>query len=385
MATSDVQIVNFALTLLGESRILSLDDNLKQAREAKAIYAMDRDALLAAHGWTFANARAILPALAAVPLFEYSTAFALPDDCLRVNFIGDRYVGLDLTDYRGSPVEEYAIEGRSILARDPVVSASADASVSGGDIAALTVTETGYGYVQNPTFTFTGGGGSGLVAQSVLTALGWDSNTLGSGYALDSTLTAVGGVLKPGGQPLTLQMVAGGGLVDPQSAVITYPGDYISVPGTPSGQMTVVTLSGGGSGADILVWWGLGTPYITNPGSGYTSAPVVALVHPGTPPTDDGIIVATVNPQSVSGGSSSFLNIKYTARVTDPTKFHPNYTRALGCLLAADLAETLTQSGSKREAAMVNFKNEIRDAIRANAIQIPPQKLPDDEWVMSRR
>lgn len=196
---SDVEIVNVALVLLGESRIISLDDNLKPAREAKAIYAITRDALLASYDWSFAKTRAQLPAVVTAPLFQYGYAYQLPVDCLRVVFVGDHYVGADLTDYRGTPTDEYAIEGRQILTD-------------------------------------------------------------------------------------------------------------------------------------------MGAP----------------------------------------------LNVRYIKRVTDPTQFASPFVRALGCQLAVDLCETLTQSETKRTRADNEFKNAIRLAVRANAIEKPPSKLADDEWVLSR-
>lgn len=197
---SDVEIVNAALTLLGESRIISLDDDQKPAREAKAMFTTSRDALLAGYNWSFAKTRAQLVAAATAPLFGFDRSFPLPVDCLRVLFVGDDYVGADLTDYRGSNPEEFTIEGRSIL---------------------------------------------------------------------------------------------------------------------------------------------------TN-----LDAP---------------------------------LNVQYIKRVEDAAQFHPCFTKAFGCQLAYDLAEAITQSNSKVTKAERQLRYEINLAIRANAIELPPQKLADDEWLLSRR
>jgi len=196
---SDISIVNSALTLLGESRIISLADNTKPAREANAIFEITRDSLLAAYNWSFAKTRAQLPALADAPLFEFNLQYQIPTDCLRLLQIGDFYVGLDLTDYRGSPVDQYVIEGRKIL---------------------------------------------------------------------------------------------------------------------------------------------------TN-----LSAP---------------------------------LNVKYIKRVENSTEFSKNFEMAFVAKLAEVLAEPLTQSDQKRQRATDAFNREIKAAIRANAIELPPTKLPDDEWLISR-
>lgn len=196
---SEVDIVNAGLTLLGESRITSLDDRTKPAREAKALYSIARDALLAAYNWNFAKARIALPALVGAPPFQFANKFQLPSDCLRLIMLNDYYVGIDLTDYRGAPTQEFELEGR-----------------------------------------------------------------------------------------------------------------------------------------EILTSW---------------SAP---------------------------------LNIKYVKRVTDTQQFDPCFIKALGCQLAMDLCEALTQSDTKYQKAERQFGREVSNAVRVNAIALPPQKLPDDEWIMSR-
>lgn len=196
---SQVEIVNYALTLLGQDRILSIDDDLKAAREAKAVYSIVRDALLAGYTWSFAKTRASIPASVTVPAFQFANTYPLPVDCLRIIMIGDIYVGADLTDYRNTPVEEYAIEGREILTDLP--------------------------------------------------------------------------------------------------------------------------------------------------------AP---------------------------------LKLRYIKQVTDTTQFSANFSESLGCSLAERLAEPVAQSETKRDRATVAFKDSISKAVRANAIELAPQKLADDEWILSR-
>lgn len=196
---SDVEIVNVALTLLGESRIASLDDDTKPARESKAIFAVNRDALMAGYNWSFAKTREQLSALATAPAFQYALKYQLPSSCIRITQVGDHYVGLDLTDYRGSATELFTIEGREIL-------------------------------------------------------------------------------------------------------------------------------------TDI-----------------------------GAP-----------------------LNLKFIKRVTDTAQFSANFAKAFAAYMAVDLAEPLTQSDTKRGRALEALKREISLAIRANAIELPPQKLADDEWLIAR-
>ena len=207
MAATIVEVVNMALTMLGESHIVSMSDNIKTARDANAIYVVTKDALLGGYNWSFAKARVILTAFPIPPQFEYALAYNLPADCLRVLFVGDYYVGMDLTDYRGAPTELFTIEGRQIL-------------------------------------------------------------------------------------------------------------------------------------------------------------------------TDMG----TKTPPSVDNK----INIRYVRKEDDVTKFGANFTMALIAKLAENLAEPLTQSDTKRDRASAVFKDELRIAIRSNAIELPPQKLADDEWLLSR-
>lgn len=196
---SEVEIVNGALTLLGEGRVISIDDPLKQARSAKAMLALSRDALLGGYNWSFAKVRTQLSALISTPSFGFGLEYQIPSDCLRLVYVSDKYVGADLTDYRGSPTEEYTIEGRKIL-------------------------------------------------------------------------------------------------------------------------------------TDI-------------------SAP---------------------------------LPVIYIKRVIDTTQFHPNFSKLLSAQLAMDLCEDLTQSETKSQKIERAFVRELRLAIRANAIELPPTKLADDEWLLSR-
>jgi hypothetical protein len=159
MAT-EVDIVNRALVKLGAKRILTLADNVKEAREASFIYDMVRDEEMRAHNWKFAIRRAsieyLLPDLLTpyspvtgydvgdiagtyyctaattgnappdnrywynlVPEFGFNYAYLLPADHLRLIQAGEYFPGLDLTDYANLPNTDYEIEGRFILTNLP--------------------------------------------------------------------------------------------------------------------------------------------------------------------------------------------------------------------------------------------------------------------------
>jgi hypothetical protein len=56
----------------------------------------------------------------------------------------------------------------------------------------------------------------------------------------------------------------------------------------------------------------------------------------------------------------------------------------LACKLALEACETLTQSGSKYEAAANGYKFALAEAARQDAIENPPDELPWGSWLDSR-
>lgn len=93
MAQEKIPIVNRAITLLGNARIMSLADQQKAAKTMDAVYDGVRDSSLAVANWNFAI-QLFNPAKSTeVPLFEYSTIYVVPEPCLRLIQIQDIYVG----------------------------------------------------------------------------------------------------------------------------------------------------------------------------------------------------------------------------------------------------------------------------------------------------
>lgn len=90
MATQ-VGIANQALSLLGANLIISFDDGTTEANLVKANYDDVRDAVLEESNWSFAARWLDLPPLASPPPGEYSSAFALPPDVIRVIFVGEDF------------------------------------------------------------------------------------------------------------------------------------------------------------------------------------------------------------------------------------------------------------------------------------------------------
>ncbi len=91
---------------------------------------------------------------------------------------------------------------------------------------------------------------------------------------------------------------------------------------------------------------------------------------------EDGRILTNLGP---------VLNLRYLRRVTDPEFFPPTFVEALACKLAAEMAEALTGSNSKRELAWKEYDQAVRLARRINAIGLPPQMVQDDTWMLAHR
>lgn len=114
MALSQVQIVNKALTTLGQDRVISISDDNEAARVMRSLWDMTRDALLADFPWKFAIKRAELPALADAPLgTEWTTQVALPEECLRLVQVGESWQW-----YYSPTFPVFTLEGGNILTNE---------------------------------------------------------------------------------------------------------------------------------------------------------------------------------------------------------------------------------------------------------------------------
>lgn len=99
---SVVGVCNRALQLLGATRIASLGDATKSARECNTAYEPVRDALLRRYNWAFAISRVQLAADSVGPSFGPTSQYTFPADALRI---------ILPTDYSC----DWVVEGRKIL------------------------------------------------------------------------------------------------------------------------------------------------------------------------------------------------------------------------------------------------------------------------------
>jgi len=105
---SDVDIINSGLNLIGATNITSRTEDSKAARVTNQRYDFVRDGVFRAHPWHCLVKRQELAADTTDPVMEFSNAYQLPADCLRV--LRDQYLD---TIYR--------VEGRRIVTDESTI------------------------------------------------------------------------------------------------------------------------------------------------------------------------------------------------------------------------------------------------------------------------
>ena len=112
---SVVSMCNSALNLLGASTISALTDDSKNARLCSQRYEPIRDRVFRGHSWNCLHKRLQLARNSTSPVVEYSHAYALPSDCLRVLKIHN-----GTTDSITSSID-YKLEGKNIVTDEGTV------------------------------------------------------------------------------------------------------------------------------------------------------------------------------------------------------------------------------------------------------------------------
>lgn len=93
----------------------------------------------------------------------------------------------------------------------------------------------------------------------------------------------------------------------------------------------------------------------------------------------------SIEGQKIFTNDSAPLYGRYIYDITDPNKMDALLRETIASRLAMELAEELTQSNAKKESARKDYKDNIAEARRANAIEKPAPKVADDSWVTVRR
>lgn len=112
MTTTAIELCSAALVKIGARPLGSFDEPSAEADVARRLYALNLDALLSAHPWSFTLSQAELAPQPELPVADFAHAFSLPDDCLKVLSAGLPGSGRGLV---------YRIQGRKLMADAPAV------------------------------------------------------------------------------------------------------------------------------------------------------------------------------------------------------------------------------------------------------------------------
>lgn len=107
---SQTDILNLAMRKIGGPRITAIDDGTEAANVLQTIYTSCLEAELAAHPWSFATTRALIPADTVAPAFGWKLSYPLPTGYLKMVEVGENWVF-----YRADCGPVFTIEGRAVL------------------------------------------------------------------------------------------------------------------------------------------------------------------------------------------------------------------------------------------------------------------------------
>ena len=82
--------------------------------------------------------------------------------------------------------------------------------------------------------------------------------------------------------------------------------------------------------------------------------------------------------------NTTALYIRYVWREEDPNQYDTLFFDAAAAHLAFELAEALTQSNSKKDAAWQEYQERLSEAKRLDGQENPPAQFEEDEWIAVR-
>lgn len=94
-------------------------------------------------------------------------------------------------------------------------------------------------------------------------------------------------------------------------------------------------------------------------------------------------------PYVVEGGKiltsmSAPLLVRYIFDEEDTGVFDASFTTMLACRIAMETCQAIVGSTQQKQLLASEYELAKRDAITANAIEVPPRALDDDTWIAAR-
>ena len=88
--------------------------------------------------------------------------------------------------------------------------------------------------------------------------------------------------------------------------------------------------------------------------------------------------------RSSSTASGATLYLRYIADITDPNVFDPMFAETFALKMAVEMCDELTQSNSKKQLLMSEFREYLSDCMLADSLENIPANPPTDTWVTAR-
>jgi hypothetical protein len=60
------------------------------------------------------------------------------------------------------------------------------------------------------------------------------------------------------------------------------------------------------------------------------------------------------------------------------------FVEMMACRLAVELTQSITKNMTLKQSLKQDYLEALKEAKRTNAIELPPQALPDDSWILAR-
>lgn len=111
---SDTQVCNRALSWLGAAPISGLDGTSNEAVQCNTHYDMERITLIESDPWFWATKRLTMAQVTNDRTGEWTYAYALPEDCLRMHWVNDPDVATALMYSKQNPSAAFLIEGEVV-------------------------------------------------------------------------------------------------------------------------------------------------------------------------------------------------------------------------------------------------------------------------------
>lgn len=96
-------------------------------------------------------------------------------------------------------------------------------------------------------------------------------------------------------------------------------------------------------------------------------------------------VAYTIEGRVLLNNDTGSAKILYVSDVSDNVAvWDANFVEAFACRLAGELTQSITKNATLKQSLKQDYVEALKEAKRTNAIELPPQSLPDDSWVLAR-